>query len=88
MASLTDAVVRVAETGQTLRADCVGNNAAVECPICTLYPVLMIAVEHQQGTGINNPAICRHCGARFRILDDVTQERLAVVNIVILPAAN
>jgi len=45
VARITDAVVRVAATKQVVRADCYGNNAAVECPACLGYPVLLIALR-------------------------------------------
>jgi len=43
VATITGAVVRVASSGQVVPADCFGNNAAVECPACLCYPVLLIA---------------------------------------------
>jgi hypothetical protein len=49
MATITGAVVRVATSGQVVPADCFGNNAAVECPACLCYPVLLIARAKQRG---------------------------------------
>lgn len=88
MPSMTDAVVRVLATGQSLRADCVGNNAAVECPSCTSYPVLLIFLRNQRGSDDQHPAACRRCGTRIFILNDLNVpegERLQIVDIAILP---
>jgi hypothetical protein len=82
MATITDAVVRVRETGQGIRADCFGNNAAIECPKC-YYPVLLIARPDQRGSAANNPGICRHCGCRVWVLDDTTPNALLLVNVAI-----
>jgi DNA-directed RNA polymerase subunit RPC12/RpoP len=72
MATITDAVVRVELTGQIVRADCFGNNAAIECPHCLSYPVLLIARKDQRGTSKKKPATCRQCGAKVHIVDDIT----------------
>lgn len=83
MAKITDSNVHVAETGQTVLADCSGNNAAVVCPSCVAYPVLLIALPGQQGSP-QKPALCRHCGARMPITDDVAPGReLTVLNLAI-----
>ncbi|HEU0079865.1 MAG TPA: hypothetical protein VFQ76_19620 [Longimicrobiaceae bacterium] len=85
MAKIKDAVVRVGSTGQVLRADCVGNNAAVECPGCLGYPVLLIARPDQHGSSAKNPGRCRHCGCRVYITDDVSPGRhLTVVTVAVL----
>jgi len=83
MATITDAAVRVKATGQTLRSDCFGNNAAIECPKCLAYLVLLIAWENQRGASLENPGVCRHCGCRVYIVDDVRQDNLSVVNVAI-----
>jgi len=81
MATITDATVRVWATGQTLRSDCYGNNAAIECPNCLAYPVLLVAWKNQRGTSLKNPAICRTCGCRVHIVSDVRQAELHVVDV-------
>lgn len=71
---------------QTLRADCYGNNAAIECPRCLSYPVLLIALPNQRGSSSSNPAVCRHCGAKIYIIDDLSNESqngLEIVNLAI-----
>ncbi len=79
---ITNAVVRVA-SGQVVRADCYGNNAAVECPACLQYPVLLIAPPNQRGTSPENPGECRRCGARIYITDDVAQDELHIINVAV-----
>lgn len=86
MATITDAVVRVQGTGQCLRADSFGNNAAVECPNCLAYPILLIARKHQRGASDDNPGICRKCGTRVHIVDDVTVDAIEVLNVTFNPA--
>ena len=83
MATITGAVVRVATSGQVVPADCFGNNAAVECPACLCYPVLLIARADQRGASSANPGKCRHCGARIHITDDVAQDELRIVNLAV-----
>ena len=82
MARITDALV-IALNRQTLRADCFGNNAAVECPRCLSYPVLIIARPNQRGSSAQNPSICRHCKARLYITNDLSQRTLRVVNLAV-----
>jgi hypothetical protein len=81
--TITNAAVRIAETGQVLRADCFGNNAAIECPKCCAYPVLLIARPNQRGSSVANPGVCRHCGCRTYIVDDLAQEELQIVNVAV-----
>jgi hypothetical protein len=83
MATITNAVVRMGSSGQVLRSDCFGNNAATECPRCLAYPILLIARMHHRGASAENPGICRHCGCRVHIVDDVNQEHLDIVNVEI-----
>jgi len=85
MATITEAIVRVKESGQVVRSDCFGNNAAIECPHCLSYPVLLIARPDQHGTNAENPARCRHCGMTCYILDDVAPGDLEIINIVVNP---
>ena len=82
-----DAVVRVAASGQAVRADCFGNNAAVECPACLAYPVLLIALKGWRGASSDKPGKCRHCSARIHITDDVAQDELHIVNLAVEAAA-
>jgi hypothetical protein len=86
MAIITDALVRVdnpdKQISQTLQADCFGNNAAVECPRCLSYPVLLIARPNQRGSSRANPATCHHCGARVYIAKILTGNPL-VLNLAI-----
>jgi len=77
------AVVRVEASGQVVRADCFGNNAAVECPACLHYPVLLIARRNQRGASSANPGKCRHCGARIHITDDVAQDEFQILNLAV-----
>jgi hypothetical protein len=81
MATVTNAVVRLQPSGQGLRADCFGNNLAVECPTCLQYPVLLVALPNQRGASPGNPSVCRHCGSEFFIADDVSPGQLEVVNV-------
>lgn len=81
MPSITDAVVRMLGTGQVLRSDCFGNNAAVECPKCLSYPVLIIAVRNQRGSSPVNPGRCRRCGCGVFIVDDLNVDRLDVIDL-------
>ena len=82
MPSITNALVRVKdEKGPALRADCFGNNAAVECPCCRKYPVLLIALENQRGSSSRNPARCRSCGAKVYILNKLDEKKIEVVDV-------
>lgn len=81
MPSITDAVVRMLGTGQVLRSDCFGNNAAVECPKCLGYPVLLIARPNQRGSSPTNPGRCRRCGCSVFIVDDLNADRLDVLDL-------
>lgn len=81
MPSITDAVVRMAGSGQVLRSDCFGNNAAVECPKCLNYPVLVIARPTQRGSSAANPGRCRRCGCGIYIVDDLNVDRLDVLDL-------
>jgi hypothetical protein len=87
MATITNAIVRVAATGQAVRGDCFGNNASIECPTCLNYPVLLVALPNQRGASAGNPSICRRCGATCYILDSVAPGELAIVNIAAIPPA-
>lgn len=46
-----------------LFADQWGNNAAVECPACHEYPVLLTARPGWRGSGPDRPATCLACRA-------------------------
>lgn len=81
MATITDATVRLEESGQVLRSDCFGNNAAIECPRCLKYPLLLVARTNQRGNSRTKPGICRHCGSRVYIIEDVAEERLHAVTL-------
>ena len=85
MATTTDAVVKLHPSGQSVRADCFGNNVAIECPQCLQYPILIVALPNQRGASEQNPAICRHCGCRVIITDDLSPTVLLIVNIRIIP---
>jgi hypothetical protein len=87
MPSVSDAVVRVKKTGQVLRADCFGNNAAVECPRCFSYPILLIALRDQRGSHAGNPSECRHCGCKVFITDNLETKNLSVLNLEIVEEA-
>jgi hypothetical protein len=87
MATITDAEVRVLDTGRVIRSDCFGNNAAVECPNCNCFAVLLIARPNQRGSSARNPGICRNCGCRINIVDDVDSGALDVVNLVSVAGA-
>jgi hypothetical protein len=85
MAKVTDAQVRVESTGRSVRSDCFGNNAAIECPCCRAYPILLIARPYQRGSSPKNPACCRSCGCRVHIVDEVgTRVRLPVLTIALI----
>jgi hypothetical protein len=84
MPTITDAVVRMLGTGQVLRSDCFGNNAAVECPQCLSYPVLIIARPNQRGSSPINPGRCRRCGCSVFIVDDLRADRLDVIDLDIV----
>ncbi len=84
MATITDAAVRSVQTGQTLKADCFGNNAAVVCLLCKSQPVLLIARPNQRGNSPENPGVCRQCGCRIYIVDEVNPGVLQTVNVQIL----
>jgi hypothetical protein len=45
------------------------------------YPVLIIARENQRGSSPSNPARCRRCGSGFFIVDDLTLDRLDVLDL-------
>jgi hypothetical protein len=70
-------------TKQVLRADGYGKNAAIECPACLRYPVLLIALPGMRGTSSDKPVGCRHCGAKIYITDDVTTDQLHILNLVV-----
>ena len=84
MATITNATVRLEEAGQMLRSDCFGNNAAIECPRCLSYPVLLVALPNQRGSSNTNPGICRHCASRVYITDDVAQDQLEAVTVALV----
>jgi len=81
MAIITNAVVVVDQNGQSVLSDCFGNNAAIECPKCRNYPVLLIARDSQRGSNENNPSICRHCGAKVSIVNENLREN-EVINVL------
>ncbi len=84
MATITNAVVRIQESGQSLRSDCFGNNAAIECPRCLRYPVLLVARPNQRGSSADNPGVCRHCGCSVYITEDVAQEQLDTFTVTVI----
>jgi hypothetical protein len=88
MTKITDAVVRLIGTGQVLRSDCYGNNAAVECPSCLSYPVLIIARPDQRGSSAIKPGRCRRCGCGVFIVDDLTADHLDIIDLDIVDEAN
>jgi hypothetical protein len=67
-----------------MRADCFGNNAAVECPRCLEYPVLLVALPNQHGASQTNPGVCRHCGCQLFILGNVSPGNLDIINVQIV----
>jgi hypothetical protein len=84
MAEITDAEVRVGDTGQKVRADCFGHNAAIECPNCDGYPVYLCAKTTKRGSSTGDPSICRNCGCQINVLDDVGPGHLELVNISVV----
>jgi hypothetical protein len=87
MPTITDAVVRMVGTGQVLRSDCFGNNAAVECPKCLSYPVLIIARPNQRGSSPANPSRCRRCGCSVFIVDDLSADQFDIIDLDIVEEA-
>jgi hypothetical protein len=83
MTTITDAQVRVRDTGEVVCSDCFGNNAAIECPSCRSFPVLLIARPNQRGSSARNPGICRNCGTQVHIVDDLEQGALQLVNVAV-----
>ena len=81
MAIITGAVVLVQESGQELRSECFGNNAAIECPSCLKYPVILIARRYQRGSSARNPGICRNCGCGIYITADLSHGPLTVLTV-------
>ena len=73
MAIITNAEVILVHAGEerALAGDCWGNNAAVECPACKGYPVLMTARPGWRGSREDRPAECRKCNARVWMLSRV-----------------
>ena len=62
MAKLTGAVVKL-KSGDPVKADCHGNNAAITCPVCLENPVLITTGPiGPRGNHHKNPVICS-CGA-------------------------
>jgi hypothetical protein len=87
MTKITDAVVRLIGTGQVLRSDCQGNNAAVECPKCLSYPVLIIARPNQRGSSATKPGRCRRCGCGIFIVDDLNADYLEIIDLDVVDEA-
>ncbi len=85
MATITNAEVRLGNSGQVVPSDCYGNNAAIECPGCQSYPVLLIALPRQRGSSRENPGICRKCQSQVHILEDVSPGRqIQVVHVALI----
>lgn len=63
MAKITGATVRL-KSGDPVKADCYGNNAAIICPVCGKNPVLIIARPDQKGSCKQKPAVC-DCGTNI-----------------------
>ncbi len=81
MATITDATVRAGEANELLPADCFGNNAAIQCPSCSSFPILLIARPDQRGSSPGNPGICRQCGCHVHITEDTAQEELNSLSV-------
>jgi len=54
----------VDENGFPVLADPHGNNVAFRCVGCG-GPVLAVLREHQRGSSVENPAVCRACSSQF-----------------------
>lgn len=80
MSTITNAVV-IDQNNQTVISDCFGNNAAIECPKCRNYPVLLIARQYQKGSSSENPGVCRHCGANIFIVSNLEEDVIEVLRI-------
>lgn len=76
MARVTDAKIIFQSTGKVLRADCFGNNIAVECPNCSSHPVLLIARPSQRGSSKDNPGLCRNCKKSFYIIEKLNTQHI------------
>lgn len=63
MAKVTGAKVKL-KTGDPVKADCHGNNAAIICPACRENPVLITARPDQKGSSKQKPTVCS-CGANI-----------------------
>ena len=74
--------VRLAEF-KPLPADYFGNNAAIQCPACSKYPVLLIARQDQRGSSESNPAECRGCGAKIYIADDLNRNAIEILTVAV-----
>jgi len=84
MARITNAMLRIRETGQAIKADCFGNNASIECPGCHNYPILLVALPNQRGCSVQNPAVCRSCGCRVAFAEIPNGEQIAVLDLLLI----
>lgn len=75
MAKLTDATV-VGEI--CLNAHCYGNNAAVICPGCGDYAVLLTASPGWPGFSSESPAVCRNSSCQCEVFfDSIEPEKIS-----------
>lgn len=63
MVRITGAKVKL-KTGEPVKADCNGNNAAIICPDCKANPVLITARPNQKGSDKQHTAECS-CGTNI-----------------------
>jgi len=75
MTRVTGAKVKL-ENGKQVEADAFGNNIAILCPNCNKQPILLIAIKHQKGSDINNPATCCGCGKSYSIISNLSANEL------------
>ena len=67
----------VDDAGFPVLADPHGNNVAFRCLGCGA-PVLAIVLDHQRGSSVKNPAVCRACGSEFWVQAIIAESRLVV----------
>lgn len=84
MAEITGADVWVGDTGQKVRADCFGSNAAIACPNCDGYPVYLSAKSAKRGSSADCPSVCKNCGCAIHVHGDVGLEpcKFVIISIV------
>lgn len=80
MSIITNAVV-LDQDNRKIVSDCFGNNAAIKCPKCQNYPVLLIARPNQRGSNSENPSICQSCGAHIFIISNLKPVIIEVLKI-------